>query len=647
MSSLKNIKEQIEALNDYLTAKVENFSAGQLSNHLEEWENYTSDPEILQIVLGDTIKFNHDFYYQHFCKNANFTLVEEAFVSTEIQKLISKGVIVQCEPEEKEFVSPIFTVPKTDGGRRFILNLKNLNKNVEFKHFKMDTIKTVLENITPKCYMASMDLKDAYYSVRIDEKYQRFLKFSFDGRLYKFTCYPNGLGPCPRKFTKLNKPLLCYLRQKGHFVVEFIDDFFLQGQTYNECEKGVIKSIKLFDGVGYVIHPIKSHLIPSNEITYLGFVINSIDMTVEITQEKKDDILSFAVTLIESFQISIRQLAGFIGKIVATFPGSTYGPLHYRCLESYKTACLRENKGNFDAKIRLTPECKIECSWWRDKVMDMKKSIDLPPFDHEIYTDASKTGWGAVFSNKKLSGHWDFVEDVHINVLEMQAILNTITKFTKYIKNSHIKVYCDNVTAVSTINKMGTSHSTNCNKLGQLIWEYCIENCIWITSTFIPGKENIEADALSRKLYKNAEAMLNRELFNEGIKQLNFMPDLDCFASPSNAQIDRFVCRFPKKNSFATDAFTVDWSKYKCYLFPPFSLIGRVLQKIRRDKPRRVLMVVPRWPTQAWYPMLERLMIQPPFNIKPQKANMFVGKGVHPMAHKIPLMMCLLSGLHT
>ena len=79
-----------------------------------------------------------------------------------------------------------------------ILNLKQLNSFVEYHHFKMDTL-------TTGYYMAFVDLKDAYYTVPIAAKHQKFLKFLWRGCMYKFTCLPNGLA-CARVFIKLLKP---------------------------------------------------------------------------------------------------------------------------------------------------------------------------------------------------------------------------------------------------------------------------------------------------------------------------------------------------------------------------------------------------------------------------------------------------------
>ena len=62
--------------------------------------------------------------------------------------LLDKGIIVSCDQEPGEFISPIFTVPKKDGNVRLILKLKHLNLFIKNSHFKMDTIakRTITKN---------------------------------------------------------------------------------------------------------------------------------------------------------------------------------------------------------------------------------------------------------------------------------------------------------------------------------------------------------------------------------------------------------------------------------------------------------------------------------------------------------------------
>ena len=50
----------------------------------------------------------------------------------------------------------------------------------------METIHSIINLVTPCCWMASLDRKDAYYKVEIHPKYQKFLKFKFEGQLYQY-----------------------------------------------------------------------------------------------------------------------------------------------------------------------------------------------------------------------------------------------------------------------------------------------------------------------------------------------------------------------------------------------------------------------------------------------------------------------------
>ena len=123
-------------------------------------------------------------------------------LSVEIKNLLRKGVIKESQHEEGEYISPIFLTPKSDGSFRMILNLKKLNDHMPHIHFKMETIKSVLNLVTPNCYIAKIDVKNSYYSTPILPEHQKFLKFSLQGKLYKSTCLPNGLCSGPRKFTQ-------------------------------------------------------------------------------------------------------------------------------------------------------------------------------------------------------------------------------------------------------------------------------------------------------------------------------------------------------------------------------------------------------------------------------------------------------------
>ena len=126
----------------------------------------------------------------------------------------------------------MFVTPKKDGTYRMILNLKSLNEFVAYQHFKMDNFQTVVKLVRPQCFMAFVDLKDAYYSVPVAPEDRKFLKLEWEGQYYQYTCLPNGLACAPRLFTKILKPIYARLHSLGHISMGHVDDSFLVGYTH-------------------------------------------------------------------------------------------------------------------------------------------------------------------------------------------------------------------------------------------------------------------------------------------------------------------------------------------------------------------------------------------------------------------------------
>ena len=105
------------------------------------------------------------------------------FFKDEIKVLLQRGVIKESKHEEGEFISSIFLVPKSEDFFRKVLNLKKLNENMLYIHFKMEITKSTLTLVTPNSYMEMVDIKDTYYSVPILPGHQKYLKFYFRGKL--------------------------------------------------------------------------------------------------------------------------------------------------------------------------------------------------------------------------------------------------------------------------------------------------------------------------------------------------------------------------------------------------------------------------------------------------------------------------------
>ena len=232
----------------------------------------TNDPVILDAIKHHHIEFEAEYPTQTVQPNKiNFSAAEIMIIDAEIAKLVSKEVLQVTTRVPDGFISNIFICPKKDGAFRMILNLKPLNKFVDYHHFKMDTFRTAVKLVRPGCFMASVDLKDACYSIPIAAEDRKLPMFQWKGGYYQFTCLPNVLSFAPRIITKILKPVYARLCSIGHTCMGHIDDSLLVGQSFDSCHRNIADTVWLFTNLGFAIHPVKSVLQPQQKKIFWVF----------------------------------------------------------------------------------------------------------------------------------------------------------------------------------------------------------------------------------------------------------------------------------------------------------------------------------------------------------------------------------------
>lgn len=162
----------------------------------------------------------------------------------------------------------------------------------------------------------------------------------------------------------------------------------------------------------------------------------------------------------------------------------------------------------------INNEMKKELAWWYSNIYSEIRLFYRGNPDVTIKTDASLLGWGATcdHENMEIDGRWKGEEKInHINYLEMLAIY--FRSFENLIQNKYVRILSDNTTAISYSNNMGGIKSKKCNKLAIEIWEWCIDRNIWLKCSHISGKDNIEADRLSREFNDQVEWQLDHDIF--------------------------------------------------------------------------------------------------------------------------------------
>ena len=302
------------------------------------------------------------------------------------------------------------------------------------------------------------------------------------------------------------KPVIGWLRSRSHMSVIYLDDFLCLAATPEECGKNVDATTSLLESLGFVINWRKSNVIPSTRCRYLGFILDSIDMTVELPEEKRRGLITRITVFEAKSSCTIKGFAQLIGSLVASCPGVEYGGLHCKLFERAKIDALRCNSMDYEAVMQTPSYLREEFSWWKLNLKTTRRKIRRLSFEREIFSDASLNGWGAFCGSEGARGNWTLEErTLHINYLELKAAFLALRSFAQDLSSCSILLWVDNTTALSYINKMGGVKFGGLHRLAKEIWDWCEARSLWIHASYIASSENVEADALSRVLNNDSE----------------------------------------------------------------------------------------------------------------------------------------------
>ena len=307
-------------------------------------------------------------------------------------------------------------------------------------------------------------------------------------------------------------------------------------------------------------------------------------------------------------------------------------------LEFSKINALKENLNDFDAACSLSQGAKDELEWFSTRChLYNGTSIKKRSSVMVLTTDASQSGWGVTLENQSTNGEWSMEEKKqHINWLELETVLLGLQSF--------LSSSCGGNVIKQHGGGGGGIVSLNC--IAYSIWELCLSFDCSIEAFHVPGVENVCADRLSREHESSLAWKLHPTVF-KWIAERYFAPDIDLFASRLNYQVGRYVSWKPDPGAWAVDAFSVVWSCLKPYLFPPFSLLGKVLQKLKVEEVPSAVVIIPDWPTTHWFPLILEMVINRPL-LLPQWHTLLIlpqSGQLHPLRKSLRLAAWNLSGV--
>ncbi|KAL0551236.1 hypothetical protein IC582_010322 [Cucumis melo] len=414
-------------------------------------------------------------------------------LKVQLQELLDKGFI---RPSVSPWGAPVLFVKKKDGSMRLCIDYRELNKVTVKNRYPLPRIDDLFDQLQGATVFSKIDLRSGYHQLRIKE--EDVPKTAFRSRYghYEFIVMSFGLTNAPAVFMDLmNRVFREFL---DTFVIVFIDDILIYSKTEAEHEEHLrmvlqtLRDNKLYAKFSKCEFWLK-------QVSFLGHVVSKAGVSVD--PAKIEAVTGWTRPSTVSEVRSFLGLAGYYRRFVENF-SRIATPL---------TQLTRKG-----APFVWSKACE-------DSFQTLKQKLVTAPVltvpdgsgSFVIYSDASKKGLGCVlmqqgkvvaYASRQLKSH---EQNYPTHDLELAAVVFALKIWRHYLYGEKIQIFTDH----KSLKYFFTQKELNMRQRRwlELVKDYDCE------ILYHPGKANVVADALSRKVSHSAalitrQAPLHRDL---------------------------------------------------------------------------------------------------------------------------------------
>ncbi|KAL0559001.1 hypothetical protein IC582_003590 [Cucumis melo] len=414
-------------------------------------------------------------------------------LKVQLQELLDKGFI---RPSVSPWGAPVLFVKKKDGSMRLCIDYRELNKVTVKNRYPLPRIDDLFDQLQGATVFSKIDLRSGYHQLRIKD--EDVPKTAFRSRYghYEFIVMSFGLTNAPAVFMDLmNRVFREFL---DTFVIVFIDDILIYSKTEAEHKEHLrmvlqtLRDNKLYSKFSKCEFWLK-------QVSFLGHVVSKAGVSVD--PAKIEAVTGWTRPSTVSEVRSFLGLAGYYRRFVENF-SRIATPL---------TQLTRKG-----APFVWSKACE-------DSFQTLKQKLVIAPVltvpdgsgNFVIYSDASKKGLGCVlmqqgkvvaYASRQLKSH---EQNYPTHDLELAAVVFALKIWRHYLYGEKIQIFTDH----KSLKYFFTQKELNMRQRRwlELVKDYDCE------ILYHPGKANVVADALSRKVSHSAalitrQAPLHRDL---------------------------------------------------------------------------------------------------------------------------------------
>lgn len=417
-------------------------------------------------------------------------------IEQQVSKLLKKKLI---EESYSPFAAPVTLAYKKEEGRkcRLCIDFRDLNKIVVPQSQPFPLIEDLMIKTRNCKFFSTLDINSAFWSIPLRVEDRKKTAFVTQENHFQWTCLPFGLKTAPAIFQRILTSII-RKHKLSDFTVNFIDDILVYSKTFEEHIKHLSLLLEAISKEGFRLKFSKCNF-AQDSVKYLGHIIQNNTVT-----PLKDNLIAIKEFPIPKTKRNIRQFLGkinFYGKYIPNI-AVLLDPLHNLLRKDQTFTWTGKCQESFDTVKRL---------------LCLKPILEIfdPELPIHIYTDASILGIGAILKQPQENGEEkpcayfsrklnDSQKRKKAIYLECLAIKEAVKYWQHWLIGKQFKVFTDH----KPLEKLNIKARTD-EELGDLTYYLSQFNFEVIYS---PGKDNLEADSLSRnpvlESHENQEEIL-------------------------------------------------------------------------------------------------------------------------------------------
>ena len=251
----------------------------RLQNFWQTWLNLGAGPKVVQILReGYTLPFRT---WPNLTRSPTVISCyvnphRNSYQLEALHQLMDKNAVELVHNQRSlGFFNRLFLVPKPNKKWKPILDLSKLNIFLKTETFKMETPETIRTSLQQGEWVTSIDFKDAYFHIPIQEQSRKYLR-----------ALPFGLSTAPLEFTVVAKEVKLMATREGIRLHQYLDDWLVRASSHQDCLQRTQVLVKMCQKLGWLVNLEKSELEPKQVFDFVGYQFDLRSGRVRPTPER-------------------------------------------------------------------------------------------------------------------------------------------------------------------------------------------------------------------------------------------------------------------------------------------------------------------------------------------------------------------------